>query len=382
MLSIPTCLQGKRVCFISPSAFPLLDPSYSGGWSGGAETQLVTIGRELSRAGLDVHFIVDDYGQARQVELGGVTIHRATFRHMGGSKLYILPDWWGLFRLLRRIRADFVLIKVPPHLLSLLGLYCRLYGAKLIFIGQKDSDLDEKRIRQRQGAPGWWLYRSGISMTDVVAAQTETQLAGFRDLFGKNVVVIRNVLSFEEDNDISMEDKEDYVLWVGNNNDDKQAHLVPELARALPDIRFRMIMAFSPSRGDLFIRSQLGELPNLEYLGTVPFSEIADHYKRARLFISTSRCEGFPNTFLQSWQYRTPVISLMVDPDSVIVRHNMGRLSGTLDNMIRDIREVHGDAALCSAMGENARRYVYGYHSLEAAVNSYCSLFEELGRRG
>ncbi|BAV33910.1 glycosyltransferase [Sulfuricaulis limicola] len=369
-------MQGKRVCFISPSAYPLLDPFAGGGWSGGAETQLITIGRALSSLGFDVHFVVDDYGQPESVKFGDVTAHRTTFRHMGGSKLYILSDWWRLFRLLRKIHADFYLIKVPPHLLSLLGLYCRSHGAKLIFIGQKDSDLDENRIRQRQGAPGWWLYRTGIGMTDFVVAQTESQCTGFRDKFGKEVLVIRNVLTLEEDNDIS---KDDYVLWVGNNNEDKQAHLVPELARALPHVRFRMIMAFGPSqKGDSFIRNQLDELPNLEYLGTVPFSEIADHYKRARLFISTSKCEGFPNTFLQSWQYRTPVISLMVDPDGVIERHDLGRVSGTFDNLVRHIRELHADPAQCEKLGGNARRYAYEHHSLESAVQKYCDLFAGL----
>lgn len=373
-----SALAGKRICIVSPSAYPLLDSSAGGMLTGGAEAQLCTIGRALSRAGLEVHFIVDDCGQAEQVELEGVTAHRATFRYMGGSKKHILPDWWRLFRILRRVRADFHLIKVPPLLLFLLGVYCRSHGAKLVFVGQKDSDLDEKLIRRRDGAPGWWLYRAGVAMADVVAAQTETQQTGFRNLFGKESVVIRNVLTLEEDNDIS---KEDYVLWVGNNNDDKQPYLVPDLARALPNIRFRMIMALSPSRkDDSFIRDQLDGLPNLEYLGTVPFSEIAEHYKRARLFVSTSKCEGFPNTFLQSWQYRTPVVSLTVDPDDVIKRHNLGRVSRTLENMIGDIGELYGDTALCDTLGENAHSYVYKYHSLESSVSGYCNLFEDLIR--
>lgn len=345
--------------------------------TGGAEAQLCTVGRALSSAGLDVHFIVDDCGQAERVELEDVTVHRASFRYLGGSKLYILPDWWRIFHILRNIRADFHLIKVPPHLLFLLGLYCRSHGAKLVFVGQKDSDLDEKLVRRRDGIFSWWLYRAGLTMVDVVAAQTETQQAGYRDLFGKEAVVIRNVLTLEDDDNIN---KEDYVLWVGNNNDDKQAHLVPELAQALPDIHFRMIMALSPSRmDDSFIRDRLEGLSNLEYLGTVPFFEIAVHYKRARLFISTSKCEGFPNTFLQSWQYRTPVVSLLVDPDGVIERHELGRLSGTVDNMVCHIQELHSNPVLSEELGNNAHRYAYEYHSLDSAVRKYCSLFAGLG---
>lgn len=371
-------MAGKRLCIANPLGYPLLDPSAERVLTGGAEAQLCAVGRALSRFGLDVHFIVDDCGQPERVELDGLTIHRTTFRYLGGSKRHVLPDWWRLFRLLRKIRADFHLIKVPPLLLFPLGLYCRLHGAKLVFVGQKDSDLDEGLIRRRDGTPAWWLYRAGVAMADVVAAQTETQQTGFREIFRKKAVVIRNVLTLEDDDEIT---KEDYVLWVGNNNDDKQAHLVPQLAGALPDVRFRMIMALSPTRkNDSFIRDRLDDLPNLEYLGTVPFSEIAEHYKKARLFISTSRCEGFPNTFLQSWQYRVPVVSLTVDPDDVIKRYKLGRVSRTLEKMICDIGELYGDTALCDALGENAHSYAYEYHSIESSVSGYCELFESLVR--
>src|SRR3989344_2385068 len=152
---ISSSLAGMRVCIVSPDAYPLLDASVEGAWSGeagGAEIQLSTIGLALARAGLDVHFVVADCGQAERVEVGGVTAHRATFRYMGGSKKYVLPDWWRLWRILRRIRADYHLIKVPRHLLLLLGLHCRLHGGHLIYIGQKDSDLDESIIRSRIGA--------------------------------------------------------------------------------------------------------------------------------------------------------------------------------------------------------------------------------------
>ena len=64
---ISSALAGKKVCIISPSAYPLLDPDAGEVLTGGAEAQLCAIGREFSRAGLDVHFIVDDYGQAKRV---------------------------------------------------------------------------------------------------------------------------------------------------------------------------------------------------------------------------------------------------------------------------------------------------------------------------
>jgi len=370
-----SAFAGKRVCFISPSAFPLLDPSIRGGWSGGAEAQFITIGRALSAAGLDVHFVVGDFGQPVQVKLGGLTIHRAAFRYMGGSNKYLLPDWFRFMRILRRTRADCHFIKVPRHLLILLGMHCKLHGGNLVFVGQKDSDLDEAIIRSQEGKLGWYLYRKGVRIANAVIAQTEVQQAGFQSLFGKESVIVRNVLTLEDDDDIS---KSNYVLWVGNSSDDKQGYLVPELARSLPDVKFRMIMALSQGSDDSFIKEQSKELSNLDYIGSVPFGEIAEHYKRARLFISTSKCEGFPNTFLQSWQYRTPVVSLMIDPDGVIKKHNLGRLSGDFETMVRDIRELYEDSALCSELGSNAHQYAYQNHSLESAVQGYMHLLSRL----
>ena len=67
-------LADRRVCFISPPANPLLVPTYGGGWSGGAEAQCVTNGRSLSCAVPDVYFIVGDFGQPAQGEIGGVTV--------------------------------------------------------------------------------------------------------------------------------------------------------------------------------------------------------------------------------------------------------------------------------------------------------------------
>ena len=369
-------LVGKRVCFISPSAYPLLDPSFGGGWSGGAEAQFVTIGRELSRAGLDVHFVVGDFGQPPRSVIGNLTLHRAAFRYMGGSNKYILPDWLRLFSILREIRADYHFIKVPRHLLLLLGLYCKLHGGHLIFVGQKDSDFDEELIRKHEGALGWWLCRNGMRFVSAVIAQTETQRTGFRQTYGKDSRVVRNVLTLEPSDDVH---KEEYILWVGNSSADKQSHLVPDLARALPGVQFRMIM--SPGKSgdaDAYIREQARGIPNLHYLGSIPFGEIAVHYKHARIFISTSRCEGFPNTFLQSWQYRTPVVSLMIDPDNAIARYGLGRVSGSIDKMVEDIRELSADLAQCEELGANATRYAYRFHSLDAAVESYLRLLKGL----
>jgi len=371
-------IKGKRVCFISPNAFPLLDSSVAGGCSGGAEAQFVTMAKELVKMGLEVHFIVGDYGQAEQVTFEGINVHRASFRYMGGSKKYLIPDWIILYRLLKKIQADFHFIKVPRHLLLLLGIYCKFNHAKLIFVGQKDNDLDEQLVRSLDGPIGWFLYRKGINLVRAIVAQTEVQKKGFKALFNKESIVVRNVLTLEDED---VQEKDDYILWVGNSSTDKQGELVPEIARRLPEINFKMIMSISPSqKDDTFVSEQAKTLENFDYIGSVPFSEISRYYKRSRVFISTSKCEGFPNTFLQSWQYKTPVVSLLVDPDGVIEKHQLGFLSGDMDTMVNNIKTIYNDADLLDKLSKNSYRYAYDYHSLDSAVKNYCQLMIDLSK--
>lgn len=363
--------MAKKICFISPSAYPLLDPDYGGGWSGGAEAQFVTLARGLQNEGYEVHFIVGDFGQKSRVVIDGITLHKSSLRYMGGSKAWMPLDLVRFLLVLAAVRADYHLIKVPRHLMILIATHCKLFGGELIFVGQKDTDIDEAIIRRQEGNLGWRLYRKAISMAAAVVAQTETQQRGFRELFGKSSSVIRNVLTLEQD---PSPVKQDYVLWVGNSTADKQSQLVPEIVSALPDIQFRMIMSKSAGTDDSHIRDAAEKLDNFEYIGQVPFSEIADYYKGAALFISTSRCEGFPNTFLQSWQYRTPVVSLMVDPDDVTERYTMGRVSGSIEKMISDISEFMGDDQLRLDCGNNAYDYVQREHSEEAVLRAYLEM--------
>jgi len=365
-----------KICIISPAAYPLLQASEEIPSAGGAEAQFMTLGLTFAEQGYEVHYIVDDFGQADLERVGNVTVHKVALKYMGGPNYYVIQAWVKLWRTLLKIGADIHLIKVPRDLLLVLGLFCRIFKKKLIFVGQSDADVDPAFLKKSSNLFSYWFFRIGMKWTDYVVAQNEKQKKGFAEIYRKRTRIIKNITTLPAMDEIQ---KEEYILWVGNSLPKKQPEKFLELAKSLPKYKFRMIMSLTPqNQDDSFIRTSLSEIPNLDYLGFVPFHKIGDYYQKASLFVSTSLSEGFPNTFLQAWQNSTPVISLHIDPDGIVTKNKLGRVSGTFEKLKYDVKEFMEDGTARMYIGENAKRYVEENHSPSTIVEQYLDLFREL----
>lgn len=365
-----------RICIVCPDVYPLFREGAAAS-AGGAEVQLKTLGVALHALGYEVHFIVGDFGQADVETVGGVSLHKVPLRYMGGSNRHLPVDWLRFIRTLGSIDADIHLMKVPRHLLLPLAVYSRVRRRKVIYVGQRDVDATREGARAADRLPSYLFYRWGLAMTNAVVAQTASQQCNFRASFGKEATIIPNMITLPEETKTR---KSDYVLWVGNSSYRKQPEEFLEVVRALPDIPFRMIMEPCNERpDDTFIAKPAASLPNLTYLGFVPFQKIKEEYCGARLFVGTSLSEGFPNTYLQSWQYGAPVVSLRVDPDDVIVRHGLGLVSGSPERLIEDVQTLYANSVEWERLSKNAVAYVQNNHSLGAVVVQYQKLFRHLG---
>jgi glycosyltransferase involved in cell wall biosynthesis len=169
------------------------------------------------------------------------------------------------------------------------------------------------------------------------------------------------------------ESKKSYILWVGSIKPVKQPEFFLKIAQALPKLKFVMIGGENKGKKDLYnkIEKEAKTIPNLEFLGFVPYHKIQQYYKDAAIFINTSQIEGFPNTFLESWVMGTPVVSLNVDPDEIICKKKLGYHSKTIEQLILDVNTLFSDEDLRREMGTNARKYVEQDHDLKKIATEF-----------
>ena len=157
-------------------------------------------------------------------------------------------------------------------------------------------------------------------------------------------------------------EKKDYdVLWVGGFNNMKCPEKFYQIAKALPQYRFAMIAKPCPE-SYLALQEQIQALPNVDYLGTVPFEQTQSYFNRTRLYLCTSAVEGFPNTFLQSWYARIPVVSVSFPCDGVLERSQCGLLSRTVEKCCNDISLCLENQQYCDIMGGNGFEYLEKNH--------------------
>ena len=368
------CKVKRTVCFISFEAFPVLISSNKRNY-GGAELQFSIISKKLLEKNYEVHFIVKDLGQPKNMVVDQMNIHSVNFKYLGGSKYTLLLDWFRMFRVLKNIDADYYLIKTPRHLLLLVGIFGKIFNKKIIFIGQIDYDANLKLLNKHDKWISILFYRVGLLMANYVIAQNSFQFRGFIYNFRRKTCKISNVISFPASQEVS---PKKYILWVGNDLPKKHPEIFLELAENLPEYEFQMILSTRITEASNRIEMRAKKISNLNFIGYVPFNNIQQYFDSSVLFIGTSEMEGFPNTYLQAWQSKTPVVSLYIDPDNIIVNYNLGLISYTFENLCHDVKKLMIDKTLRNELANNSCKYVNNLHSSDFILNKYDNLFNIL----
>jgi glycosyltransferase involved in cell wall biosynthesis len=370
-----------HICFVAPAAWPVLVAAREIEFVGGAEVQQTILARNLVRRGYRVSMICGDYGQPDRVTVDGITVIKSGSRISGLPVVrFFHPRLTGLWSALKAADADIYYQRAPGAATAVTGMFAKHYRRRFMYAAASDLDLagNTKMLFQHRG--GWrdlQLYRLGLKLADVIIAQHARQVADCRQWQSRRAEVVPSCYDVPPDGGASADG---VVLWVSVLRAGKRPELFLELARRLPHLRFRMVGGPSAQAGDEAVFRQIKEaamaIPNLEFVGFVPYAEIGTHFNAARVFVNTSDYEGFPNTFLQSWARGIPTVSF-VDTGSKLHGHNVVNVAADLDDMTACVQKLMEDDEYWHGAGHRVRACYESFHTPNAALDAYERLFTQ-----
>jgi glycosyltransferase involved in cell wall biosynthesis len=363
----------KRICFFGVDDYRMLNPATNTKPINGEAVQQVLLARAFQALGFSVRMVVQAADEPVEDMVDGIRVFTA-FHWDAGIPVFRFfhPRASGVLRALNEADADVYYQSPAGAFTGLTAAFCRWKKRKFIFRVASDANC----VPGQQLIEYWRdrkIYEYGLRRADLIATQSHRQTELLKQHYGLDSAVVNMAMELPRE-DLEAERDID-VLWVGNLRPVKRADRVLALARRLPGVRF--VMIGGPIDGDekyyADVERQASSLANLRFMGQVPYDAVNRCFARAKLFLNTSDVEGFPNTFLQAWARKVPVVSFF-DPDELITREGLGVRPQTDDEMCIALEALLRDSGKRERMGNAARAYALANYSPDAAARRYLEL--------
>jgi len=371
-----------KICFLSLSSYPLLDSRESNLDFGGAEVKQVLIGRALAQKGFDVYFVTYNNvpGQAPSNQIDyfyGISVIKSFFVN---TNISLVKKFMIIWRCLKQANSDVYIHS--SGFPGIVPLYCLIHRKKFILLISSDRNVVLRNIASSTPLMTKIALFLDIKFADFVIVQNTFQKGVIKQNFKKLPILIYNPVNISDlpkQNDVF---GQKIVVWIGTIEEIKQPSLLIELAKSLPDYHFKVYGRCSVNEPAVCSRflSEIKTLSNLKYFGFIPHDKLKSVYQEASVLINTSIAEGFPNTFLESWLYGVPVVSLNVDPDNIICKNHLGFHSKTIKQMIADIDSLLKNESLYLEYERKCRAYVESVHDLDKIIDRYVAILNNVVR--
>ncbi len=359
----------KRICFVSMEVYPILKPG-AAEIAGGAGFQLVQLAKGLQKRGYSIAFVVGDFGQEKFEVIDGFDVYRSNKVAYDKSITRGLSNLWRLFIGMRTARASHYVLRSTRFLSFFVMLYAKLLGAKYTFMV---ANLPHCLRTELEDLPRAFrmLYSFSLKYTDRITTQTQEQHDLFLENFQIEAPVVPNgieVPAFEGPRLAAPFD----INWVASFKVQKRADKLIEFAKLLPHRKFLVAGGMGSDEGySKGLMDSLKELPNVEFLGFVPPDRVGEVYEKARLHLSTSDWEGFPNAFLYAWTRGLPACSLKIDPDLVVSGKDLGIVDPVLSSLAEKMDSLLEDDDRYCRMARRCYDHVLATNSSDYSVDSF-----------
>lgn len=357
----------RRICF--------LNQHYYKKTIGGAEVQIYLLAQEFLRNGWEVHHVVEDVTKEE--------IDQGMFLHPFKRKGSINRSFSQLSQLLDSIDAHIHYQRGRKLLTGLLGMYSKESAKPFIFAASMDIDCRKYKqitrglssnanaIKKMLNLPRQFKMDTftlkGMKRASMVLCQSVSQKEQLKNNLNIESRLFRNIHPVPQQHETEKHHPPT-VLWLASIKAWKRPEIFMNLVNDLRhlDCAFLLAGRIQESKYKSQIRSIENHVKNFKYIEDVPFEKSNNLIAMASIFVNTSLpYEGFPNTFIQAWLRKTPVVTLSFDPDDIIKKQQIGFHSRTYDQLLRDVTSLVKDRTQRKEMGRRAREYAIADFSVE-----------------
>jgi len=344
---------------------------------GGAELQAHYLSNEFKKDGHEIHYIFDS---DKEVKIKDPKIFYYPLHDFG--RLFCYLNFFPIGNLLKKIQPDIIYQRVKFAYTGIIAYYAKKNSIKMVYNISSDAECVKNKIKiNKTFVPNIineYMGIYGIKNSNLIITQTHYQQKLLKQNFGLDSRVVPNghpipSCPFKKTTP-------PIVTWIANIKPLKQPEMFIKLAQECQDIEAQFIIV-GRLEGKEYKKSfseKIKKIPNLKYLGELPFEKTNELLSKASLLVNTSLQEGFPNTYIQAWMRETPVIALNADPDDLIKKYKIGYHSGNFKQMVKDIQYLIENECIRKEMGKRARKYAVENHDIKKIGKKYLEIFEEL----
>lgn len=239
-------------------------------------------------------------------------------------------------------------------------------GCKTMFWVAADSLIDDTPLNKSM--PWVGETRDLLPEMDLVAVLTHNQ----QEILARNLGLPATVVTGgAEWHTASLgTPQQQFALWVGRPVPLKRPWVFVELAEALPQYSFRMVLRPAPSDAHMvdYLHFEAARLGNLELVFDVAAPDMAEQYLGAVALVSTSASEGLPRVMIEAGAVGTEVLSLEIDVDRMLSTDEWGFCANGETSALRDrLAELFSRGGSTTEERAAAREYVqerYGAHRM------------------
>lgn len=290
---------------------------------------------------------------------------------MGKMHLSFLHELIQYIRIFAKYRPDISVERGATHKLLVLSVLCRLFNCKFIFFGASDNDFIPGKEYVAKRYFDMIRYHIGLRSMHFFVTQNSSQQKLLKNNYGKNSLIIPNI-SILKINDCTRKSYD--AIWVSNMWPIKRAELFLQLASENQEKKFAIVGGAIDNQYYHSIEEKSKSIANITFCGPKSFDEVTRLMSESKLLVCTSEFEGFPNTFLQAWSQKVPILST-VNPNNVFDCYHVGYYVEAFEDLNKRFQQLIYDERSYTDMKHSIKDYFTENHSAESGYAKLTQFF-------